>query len=149
MEIDLNKRHQTMVVLWFALLMSIGSFFVFTRLAAPTISNAPRETRNPAVIVALVVFGILLVGISFLLKRKFLQKSVEKQDIGLVQQGMVLACAICEFSALLGVVDHFLIGDPEYYLLLVIGATGTVLHFPRREQLSAASPKIPISRASS
>ena len=35
MENNLNARYQTLLILWFALLMSIGMFLVLTLFAAP------------------------------------------------------------------------------------------------------------------
>jgi hypothetical protein len=52
---------------------------------------------------------------------------------------LVIACAICEVSALLGLVEFFIVGNREYYLLLVLAAGGIALHFPRRSHLEAAS----------
>jgi hypothetical protein len=39
MDIDLNKRYQTMLVLWFALLMSVVMYLVLTRLVTPSINK--------------------------------------------------------------------------------------------------------------
>ena len=59
--------------------------------------------------------------------------------MGLVQKALVIACAMCEAGALLGLVEYFIVGTREYYLLLVVAAGGIALHFPRRSQLEAAS----------
>jgi hypothetical protein len=48
---------------------------------------------------------------------------------------------MCEVSALLGVLEHFIIGNREYYLLILIAGAGIAFHFPRRSQLEAASYK--------
>jgi hypothetical protein len=147
MEINVEGRLRTMRILWFALLLSIGSLFLLSRLVPPEVASGIAPSS--LLIVALTAAGTFLVAISFVVKRKFLQRSVEKQDVGLVQQGLVIACAICEASALLGLLEHFVIGNREYFLLFLAAAAGTVLHFPRREHLLAASPRIPISGASS
>ena len=146
MEINIEGRLRTMRILWFALLMGIGSLFIVSLLAGDVIVNEPGSALPVVVITAA---GALLLVISFVVKRRFLQQSVEKQDLSLVQQGLVVACALCEASALLGLLEHFAFGFREYYWLFLAAAAGTALHFPRREQLLAASPKIPISGASS
>jgi hypothetical protein len=46
---------------------------------------------------------------------------------------------MCEVSALLGLLEHFIIGNREYYLLFLLAAAGTALHFPRRSHLASAS----------
>ncbi|HEY8187302.1 MAG TPA: hypothetical protein VIF64_14605 [Pyrinomonadaceae bacterium] len=140
MDTNLDKRYQTLIVLWFAILMSVLMYFVLTLLSTP----AASKPRNSSLFVfGLTALGTLLVIVSFLVKAKLLERSVEKQDVILVQKALLFACAICEVTALLGVIEFFLIGTREYYLLLLGGAAGIALHFPRRSQLEAASYKNP------
>jgi len=138
---NLDKRYQTLVVLWFALLMSIGMYFLFSVLVAPSVINDPGNSSRSLLIVTLTALGTFLVIASFAVKRKLLERSVEKQDVSLVQKSLVIACAMCEVSALLGLLEHFIIGNREYYLLFLLAAAGTAAHFPRRNQLEAASYK--------
>jgi len=143
MESKLDKRYQTLVVLWFALLMNIGVFFLFSVFFAPELGNEPRNPQSLLLIVALTALGAFLVIVSFAVKQKLLERSVEKQDVSLVQKGLVIACAMCEVSALLGLLERFVIGNREYYLLFLLAAAGTAFHFPRRSQLESASYKNP------
>jgi hypothetical protein len=143
MESNLDKRYQTLVVLWFALLMSIGMYFLFSLFVAPAVASEPRNAPSSLLIVALTALATFLVLGSFAVKRKLLERSVETQDVSLVQKGLVIACAMCEVSALLGLLAHFVIGYREYYLLFLIATAGAALHFPRRIQLEAASYKNP------
>lgn len=140
MEIDLNKRYQSMLILWFALLMSVVMYFVFLQVAAPAIANAenPPDSRLVVVITAL---GALFVLVSFVVKRKLLERSVVEQDTAIVQKALVVALALCEVSALLGLLERFLFGNRQYYLLFILAAAGGLFHFPRRSQLEAASYK--------
>jgi hypothetical protein len=139
MEVDLNKRYQTLIVLWFALLMSISMFFLFSLFVTPNISNQPNNSTRALLIFGLTAMGTFLVIVSFAAKNKVLERSVDKQDVGLVQKALVIACAMCEACALLGLIEHFIIGNREYYLLFVLAAGGIAFHFPRRSQLEAAS----------
>jgi hypothetical protein len=141
MESNLDKRYQTLIVLWFALLLSIGMYFLFSVLVAPRVTNEPGNPSRSLLIGALTALGTFLVIASFAVKRKLLERSVEKQDVSLVQKSLVVACAMCEVSALLGLLEHFIIGNREYYLLFLTAAAGTAGHFPRRNQLEAASYK--------
>jgi hypothetical protein len=140
METNLNARYQTLLILWFALLMSIGMFFLVTLFGAPEMGNPPNSNNSVAVIV-LTSLGAFLVILSFVVKRKLLERSVEKQDVNLVQQALVVACAMCEASALLGLIERFSLRVSASYLLFVIAAAGTALHFPKRGQLDAATYK--------
>jgi hypothetical protein len=141
MEPDLNKRFQTMLVLWFGLSMSMVMFFVFSLVVTSRIVSDPNSPPSSLIMFALTGVGTFLVVISFAVKNKLLERSVEKQDMVLVQQALVIACALCEASALLGLIEYFLVGTREYYLLFLISAGGMALHFPRRTQLEAASYK--------
>ena len=140
MEVDLNKRYQTMLTLWFALLMSVVMYFVFVQVAAPPIATA-ENPPNSIVIVGITALGAVLVLVSFVVKRKLLERSIEKQDVGMVQKAMIVALALCEVSATLGLLERFVFGNREYYLLFILAAVGDLFHFPRRSQLEAASYK--------
>jgi NADH:ubiquinone oxidoreductase subunit 2 (subunit N) len=143
MENNLDKRYQTLIILWFGQLMSIGMFFLFTVFAAPGISTESGNPSRSLLIVALTALGTFLVIVSFAVKGKLLERSVENQDVSLVQKALVIACAMCEVSALLGLIERFLIGNREYYLLFLLAAAGIAFHFPRRSQLESASYKNP------
>lgn len=140
MEVDLNKRYQSMLILWFALLLSIVMYFVFLQLAAPAIANG-EQPPNSRLTLAITALGAVFVLLSFVVKRNLLARSVEKQDVSLVQKALVVACALCEVSALLGLLERFVFGNREYYLLFILAVAGDLFHFPRRSQLEAASYK--------
>ena len=141
MELEIDKRHKNLIVLWLALFMNIGVLFLVSLFAGPPIHemDTPRQTLMIATITAV---GTFLVVISFVVKRKMLEQSVEKQDLNYVQKALIVACAMCEVCALLGMLELFLIGTRDYFVLFAIAAIGTALHFPRREQLLAATYKL-------
>src|SRR6266850_1500042 len=143
MDPNLGKRYQTLVILWFALLLSIGVYFLVSVFVAPGISKVPGGSVRSLLIFALTALGTFLVIMSFAVKNKLLERSVETQDVRLVQKALIVACVMCEVSAFLGLLERFVIGNREYYLLFLLAAAGTVLHFPRRSQLEAASYKSP------
>lgn len=124
-----------MLILWFALLMNIGVFFAFSLMLGQEIGAADPNALLTAVFTAL---GVLLVVLSFAVKWKLLKRSVERKDVQLVQKALVVACVMCEGSALLGLMVRFLVAGRGYYPLFVIAAVGTALHYPSREQVVAA-----------
>jgi len=140
---DLDKQYQTLIVLWFALLMNIGVFFVVSVFIAPATANESGEHPSSLLIITLTALGTFLVIGSFAMKQKLLRRSVETQNTALVQKALVVACAMCEFSALLGLLERFIVRNRAYYLLFLLAAVGTALHFPRRSQLESASYKNP------
>jgi TRAP-type uncharacterized transport system fused permease subunit len=141
MEVDLNKRYQTMIILWFALLMSIGMYFFVSVFAGAEIQPESANPRSSVLTVVLTALGTFLVIVSFAVKQKLLRRSVDQQDVNLVQKALVVACVICEATALLGVIERFTVGNRDYYLLFILAAAGIALHFPKRSQLEAASYK--------
>ena len=139
MQNDLDKIYRTMLIVWVGITMSIAGLFVFTTFAAPEPSPEPTTMPSGVVLFVLAAVATFIMVLSFAVKRKILQRSVEEQDVMLVQQAMVVACAMCELGALFGVVERFVIGSGEHYLLFLISAVGLALHFPRRDQVLAAS----------
>ena len=139
-EIDPNPkvieaRYRILLILWFAMGTSVLLFLVVLRLSAVAAVNNPRLS------LALSSFGIAPVAISFLFKQRILDRSVEKQRLDLVQSAYVLAFALSEISALLGLMDHFLTGSGYYYLGFGFAGLGLLLHFPQKKHLLAAAYK--------
>jgi hypothetical protein len=66
MKIDLDKRYQTLIGLWFALLMNTGVLFLFAFFLAPNISNETDNARSSLLIFTLTALGTFLVIISFI-----------------------------------------------------------------------------------
>jgi len=133
---NFDARYRTMLILWFALLMNIGVFFAFSLILGQDTGAAAPDALLTAVFTAL---GILLVVLSFPVKWKLLKRSVERQDVQLVQKALIVACVMCEGSALLGLMGRFLVAGRGYYLLFLIAAIGTALHYPSREHIVAAT----------
>jgi len=124
-------------MLWFAMLMSIAVYFVFTLFAQRKESLEP----NPTISLTLLCVAVLMVLVAFLIKSKLLSKAVEQQNTAMVQQAYVVTWAITEVAALLGLLDFFLTTDRYYYVLLIIAVLGLLLHFPRREHVVNAGFK--------
>jgi len=139
MEVEIGKRHQTLLILWFAMLMNIGVLFLVAFIAAP----AKNSSDGNLITFAVAGLAAFLVLISFAVKRKFLERSVNRQDTSLVQKGLIVAWAICEVSAMIGLLERFLIGNWDYFVLFLLAAIGIALHFPRRDELLAANYKTP------
>jgi hypothetical protein len=137
---ELDKRYQTLVTLWFALLVSVG-MYLLVALFVPASGPPTAPSTRPLLTVILIALGVFLVLLSFVVKSKLLERSVAQQDVSLVQKSLIIACAMCEATALLGLLEHFLIGATDYFLLFILAAAGMLFHFPRRLQLEAATYK--------
>ncbi len=126
-----------MRILWIGFFASVGMYYVMTFVVA-----RPREVKpNNTLFIALIVIGVLTVPVSLFIKNWFLRLAVERQQMQLVQQGFVVALAVNEVAALLGLLDYFIDGNRLYYLLFLISTCGLLLLFPRREDLLNASYK--------
>ena len=130
---DIAARYRTLLILWFAICMSVLMFLALSRLAPVT------AAENPMLTLALNSLGLVPVGLSFLLKQRALAKSVATQRLDLVQSAYVLSFALCESSALLGLMDHFITGSKYYYFAFALAGVGLLLHFPQKQNLVNAS----------
>lgn len=132
---DLETRYRTIFVLWFAIVMSVMMFLVLTQF------TPVPQTGNLKLSLILNSAGIVPLGMSLLLKQRILAQAVTKQRLDLVQVAYVLAFALCEMAALLGLMDHFLNGSRYYYVGFVFAWLGLLLHFPRKQHLLDASER--------
>ena len=135
-DVKLSGRYQTLLILWAALLLSVLLYLVL----AFTVPGAqPESAQSSVVTFALTAAGVFLAIVSFAIKQKFMAQAEAKQAPGLVQTGLIIALALCEAAALLGLVDHFTTGNPYFFVLFIVAILGMLLHFPRRNQLEVAS----------
>ena len=139
LQLRIEPRIRTIRTLWIAMLLSIVIYYVFTLFLGQSKNSSPNSTLS----LMLVGAGLLTTLISVPIKKKFLARSVEQQRVELVQQGHIIAWALTEVAALLGMLDFFLTGNRYYYVLFLIAAIGQLLHFPRRQQVLAACFKSP------
>ena len=149
MDTSINKQFQSQLIIWLALLMSVLLYFLLAHFAAPKVDYDPRNSTTRVLVVALTLAAILIVAASFFMRRTLLARSVERQQINLVSQDNIVAYAMCEVIALLGIIECFVIGYTNYYFLMLLAAIGIAVQFPRREHLMAASPRIPFGGATS
>ncbi len=132
----LDAQHRTMIILWIAFLSSIVMYIVIGLMV-------PRQTATENGLLALVfsAISVFLVVLSFAIKKKFVTRAIDEQQLRLVNTGFVLAAALCEGGALIGLLDRFIANDPYYLILIAFAFVGLLAHFPRRNDLVAASFK--------
>lgn len=142
---NITQSYQTMVVIWFALLMSQIILLVVVYIAKPEVYkfdfNKPILGENAPVIIVFAVLAIANLVISFVMKKRSFQQAVEKQQIALVQTGQIMAYAFCEAISLLGIVLAFAFSYQYFIAWFALGILGIILHFPRRDDVIAASYK--------
>jgi hypothetical protein len=133
----LDARYRTLLILWLAILFSVMLFFVMTRFI-----GIPVEVEGNMILVPiLLALSILTLALSFVLKRRFYSQAIDRQSPAMLQTGLIVALALCEVTALFGLIIFFVTGCHYYYLFFVLSVLGMLLHMPRREPLRAASFK--------
>ena len=137
-KMSIDDRYRIMLIMWGGQLGSVVLFFVVTQFA----TVAEREANN-ILSFAFAGLGTLAAIASFVVRSKLFELSVEKQDVALVQKAYTVSCALCEVTALLGVVEYFILPGRDYLLLFFVSAFAMALHFPRKTHLLAASYKDP------
>ena len=137
-KMSIDARYRNMLILWAGQLGSVVLLFVVTQFVEVEDRNA-----NNLLSFVFAAVGTFVAIISFVVRSKLLERSVEKQDVALVQTAYTMAGALCEFPALLGVVERFMLPGKDYLVLFLVSAFAMALHFPRKANLLAASYKDP------
>jgi len=141
----LNAQYQTILVLWFALLVSQCLFVLLTFFLKPQLFHLdPAKSvlgSQPILVVAFAASSLFLLIWSFVWEKKFLNMSVDQQNVGFVQTALITACALCEAISLSGLLLAFAADYSYFFLFSGLGILGTLLHFPSRENILAASFK--------
>ena len=111
------------LIIWVAMVLSIPLYFVVATLVPPSNPQPVSAARNFLFIVAPV-----LVAISFPMRLLF------ERRIGAFQ-GTLIALVFCEAAALCGIIVWFVTGWPFYYVLLLFGLVGGLLHYPKTKSV--------------
>ena len=142
---NLVAQYQTLVVLWGAILMSqltlIVVLFFTKRKLFEFQFDQPIEGQSGAMILGFGIVALTCVGFSFAFKGRFLERAVEQQEPKLVQNGLIIAVALCEAASLIGMSLAFAFDYQYFFVWFVLGIVGTLLHFPRQSDLLAAGYK--------
>lgn len=141
-----NAQYKTLVTLWGALLVSQFMLLLVIFISKPDIfkmdfSKPLLNADNSFLIIGFAFMGLTSFILSFIFKRKFLNQAIHEQKPALVQTGLIIGCALCEASSLLGLVAAFTFSYQYFFLWFVLGIIGIILHFPKRDDLYAANYK--------
>jgi hypothetical protein len=142
---NVEAAYKTLIILWFALLVSQFMFLVIIFFTKPEIFrfdfSKPIFGENAPVIIALAVLALANFALSFVMKKRSYEQAVTEQKIALVQTGLIIACALCEVISLLGLLLAFAFSYQYFFAWFALGILGIILHFPRRDTVIAASYK--------
>ncbi len=139
-------QHQTMIVVWAAVLMSQFLFLLIVFLTKPELFSfdftKPLLGENAVIIAIFALLAVTAVAASFFLRRQNVEKAIAERKVEHIQTGLIIACALCEVSSLLGLMPAFAFDYQYFFLFIALGILGMLLHFPKRNDLIAASYKI-------
>jgi hypothetical protein len=142
-KIDPSGAHQTLIIIWFSLLLSQFLFLLITYFIRPELlvidPSRPLLGQNGIIVVVLAAASLTVLAISFLMRKKYLDQAVAEQNFGLVQTAMIIGCALCESISLFGLLLAFAFNYPYFWLFSALGIFGTILHFPRKGNIEAAT----------
>jgi hypothetical protein len=139
LQVKIEQRLRLMRMIWGALLMTIVAYF-----ALSIFVSQPQDVEpNSAMSLAFIAIALSTLAISIPIKKKILAQAVEHQRPELVQQAYIIAWAITEVGALVGLVDLFATGNPYYFIPMIIAALGQILHFPNRQHVVDSFFKTP------
>lgn len=134
--VNIEGRYRTLLILWFAILASVGIFFALTLFI-------PRQAvaENKMLSMILGAFGGFLAVFSLVPKQKMLEQAAETHQPRLVNTAYILAFVLSETAGIFGLLLYLLTPGRSYYALFIISALFMLVHFPRREHLLAATFK--------
>jgi hypothetical protein len=132
---QVGARFRGLVIIWGVQVFTLALPFTIMQLVKPPTQGETNQTL-------LIVFAALTLttfSFSFVVKAQFIGRAVAQQRPDLVTTGYVVAFALCESCALIGVAARFTTGARESIYFLAASFIGFLLHFPRRRHVDDAS----------
>ncbi len=138
-----EQLYKAILTIWAALLMSQCLFVALVLFVKPNLLKfdltKPLLGDNGAIVLAFAAVSLLLVALSFVLKKRLLDQAVNEQKPALVQSALVVACALAEAVSLLGLATAFVFDYQYFFLFSAVGIGTALLHFPKRSDIHVAS----------
>lgn len=136
---------QTMMVIWFALLMSQFMLVGFAYFVKPELLDLSDAELLPAestlMIAAFAVISISVLAVSLFLRKTFLARSVAEQSVYLVQTAMIVGVALSESVVLFGLLLALVAGYKYFFLFGILGVIGVLIHRPTKKAVLDATYK--------
>lgn len=144
---NVEAQYKTMVVVWAALLMSQVMFVLVIFLTRPKLFmfdfSQPITGNSGAMVLGFAGAAVTAVLFSFGFRKRLNERAIAAQDTGQVQSGLIIALALCEASSLFGLALAFAFDYQYFFLWIGLGVIAMLLHFPKRDELLAASMQKP------
>ncbi len=142
---NVEAQYKLMLIIWASLLMSQFMFLLVLVMTKPHLFNfdfsKPIAGASGAMVLGFAVAAVTAVLFSFAFRKRLNERAVAAQDTGQVQSGLIIALALCEASSLFGLTLAFAFDYQYFFLWIGLSVLGMILHFPKRDELHAASYK--------
>jgi F0F1-type ATP synthase membrane subunit c/vacuolar-type H+-ATPase subunit K len=129
------SRFRGLVIIWGAQVFSLAILF----LVALVVPSPARGEMNQTLLLALAAAGLACVGLSFVVKSILVARAAAERRADVVTTAYILAFALCEACAILGMVLRFATGAREGLYFFAAAALGFLLNFPRRRHVEDAT----------
>lgn len=140
---EIDQKYRTLAILWLILLFSQLLFVVVIYSAKGEIFSTdlsqPLLGENPPIIIGAAFLALTNFVISFIMRKKAIERGIAEQKPEYVQTALILGSAFCEAISIIGLILAFAFNYQYFYLWLIVGFLGIFLHFPRRKHLYDAS----------
>src|SRR3954451_6443572 len=113
-EVRVEARFRIFLILWGAILMSAGL------LATVGVVVGTKGTPNPTLTYILLFIGAMMIGLSTVMKRNMVRTAIDNNDANGLQVAHILALALCESVAVLGLINLETTGSPLSWLLFAM-----------------------------
>jgi hypothetical protein len=123
------------VIIWGVQVFSLALLFAVTQIIKPATPGEP----NQSLLLVFAALALSTFSFSFVLKAQFISRAAAQRRPDLVTTGYILAYALCEACAVLGIAARFATGAREAIYFFVAALVGFLLHFPRRRHIDDAS----------
>lgn len=144
-KINVEQMYRGLMMMWFSLFISQLLFLMVVYFIKPNLFrfefDQPFLGENTVIVLVFIVVAFANIAISFFLKKKYAAQAVAEQNVSYVQTAMIAGCALCEAVSIFGLMLAFAADYQYFFLWSFLGIAATLFHFPRRDDLIAATYK--------
>lgn len=137
--------YRGMLMIWFSLVFSQILFLLIVYIVKPNLFrfefNQPFLGENTIIVLIFILVAFTNIAISFFLRKKYAAQAIAEQNVSYVQTAMITGCALCEAVSIFGLMLAFVADYQYFFIWLILGIGATLFHFPRRDDLIAATYK--------
>ncbi len=134
-----EQIYRTLLTLWAAFLMSQFMIAVVIFISKPELFKF--DFSKPVISELAVLFAftaIICFAMSFIFKAKYIKSAIDNRKPQEIQIALIISVAFCEAITIFGLILGFS-NYPYFFVWIIFGIIGILLHFPKRQNLIDAS----------